>query len=478
MLGVNTDRVGYNMADDIDLPPMFQSMLESSSLSQMKSMYIKIRDAIKNEIGFQSKRSAVVFSDCVEYVKDFLPTDHIDDLVMAEVEDMGLFKKSNKPQSQWLNGDKRAYCFSDKAHLKHEAREINDFPCIKRLMDLVNADSRTTQDADSALVIVYNNNRAGIGFHDDGESTIDSGSSISTLTFGSSRMVDFCDHSTRPRLPQHTLDCSNHGLMIMKPGCQQKLVHRVRQGSAKDDSIRIVISFRKLSTLNNDPEVSFDQPPAPPFSVSKEDFPPIKAEAVPRKVTLIVGDSFSVGLDPVRLGRNGRKDVVNLSKGGSSIKEVSLQLDQYFLANSQQNSVVEKVFVCVGANDIRSCRENGVRHLKQPLVSLVEQIKSCYPGAIVWFQCLVPLPIQHQYSVRNVEQYNKLLYEVCSYTKVYYLDVFRNLLTYDRMRGCFYRNESMYVDNRNVHLNRFGSSLLARYYIKCIHSDRFNPIGF
>ena len=40
-------------------------------------------------------------------------------------------------------------------------------------MDLVNNDPRTTQDSNAALVMVYNNNNAGIGFHDVAESLIE-----------------------------------------------------------------------------------------------------------------------------------------------------------------------------------------------------------------------------------------------------------------------------------------------------------------
>ena len=436
-------------------------------------MLITLREVIKSDISFQRKQKIDIdFGQYVNHVKNFLPSDHLDQLIIAEVEDLGLFKKSNKPQSQWLSSDMRSYCFSDKPQLKHDARDIKDFPVICGLMDLVNKDSRTTQDANSALVIVYNNNKAGIDFHDDGESLMESNSSISTLTFGSSRVVDFCDHALRPRTPQHSVECGNHDLMIMKPGCQQKLVHCVRQGASADNNdVRVVISFRKLAD-NQDAEVSFDSPKVLPRSST-----PTKVSS-PNRVTIIAGDSFSVGLDEVKLGRRGRRKVVNLSKGGASIKEVSLQLDQFFLDSSQVTCTVDKVFVCVGANDIKHCRENGVRHLKQPLVSLVEQIKEIYPDANVWFQCMVPLPLQHQYSVRNVEQFNKMLFEVCSFMKVYYLDIFKQFLVYNPHRRCSYRNEYLFFDRRNIHFNRVGLSLLARAYIRCIHSDSFNPLGF
>ena len=178
------------------------------------------------------------------------------------------------------------------------------------------------------------------------------------------------------------------------------------------------------------------------------------------------------------MGRKGKKKVVNLSEGGATIKDVSQQLDSYFLSKAHDDTVVKKVFVCVGANDIRNCKENEVRHLKSPLVSLAEQIKVTFPDASVWFQCLMPLPLQHQYSVRNVEQYNKLLFEVCSYMKIYYLDVFKKFLVFNLMRGCYLRRESLFVNKYNVHLNKLGLCILASNYIRLIHSTSFNPLGY
>lgn len=101
-----------------------------------------------------------------------------------------------------------------------------------------------------------------------------------------------------------------------------------------------------------------------------------------------------------------------------------------------------------------------------------------FPEAKVWFQCLVPLPIQHKFSSRNVEQYNSMLFEVCEFKKIYFLDVFDKFLTYNPIRRYYFRNENFYIDSSNVHLNRQGMSILARAYLKCIHSDRFNPLGF
>ena len=167
-----------------------------------------------------------------------------------------------------------------------------------------------------------------------------------------------------------------------------------------------------------------------------------------------------------------------MSKPGATIDGVSEQLEQYFSSIAYTNVSNNKVFICVGANDIRSCRENGVRHLKSPLVRLTQHIRLLFPDADVWFQCLIPLPLQHEYSVMNVEKYNALLYEVCAYTKTYFLDIFEKFLRYDHISDSFYRDEYFYVNSENIHLNKRGLVILAKSYKKLIHSNRFNPLGY
>ena len=410
-------------------------------------------------------------------MKNFLPTDYLDDAILAEVTELGLINKSNKPRTQWLSLDDRDYCFSENQKLKHSPKKLSDFPAIYDLVKRVNSDPRTTQNGDAALVIVYNTKYAGINYHNDGEKLIDSKSSISTVTFGTSRDIVFCNHSVHPRVPQHTIQCGNHDLMIMKPGCQETLVHKVCQGNDEDDGWRVVVSVRTLSEPEavQDPEVSFDIRTPRPASSGSEPKP-----TPPARLTIIAGDSFTAGLDVVKLGRRGRKNVINLSQPGSTVNDVSSQLDTYFLSSSHadNNVIVDKVLICVGSNDIRHCREKGVRHINSPLISLVEQIKLSFPEARIWLQSMVPLPLQHQYSVRNVEEFNKVLYEVCSYTETFYLDVFKEFLGFNPHRGCFLRRESLFVNKHNIHFNKFGLSLLARSYLSIIHATAFNPLSY
>ena len=105
----------------------------------------------------------------------------------------------------------------------------------------------------------------------------------------------------------------------MKPGCQQALKHRICPGSTESaaiaDSWRFSISFRKVTPISGDVdddvdnEISFSKP-------TESD----KTCSVKPKLSIIAGDSFSAGLDPVRLGRKNRNTVKNISEGGLKLK--------------------------------------------------------------------------------------------------------------------------------------------------------------
>ena len=233
----------------------FRELMLKCTPAQKHSMMLILSESIKQDrVEKSTPNRTINFSDFVEVVTDALPSNYFDEAIIAEVESMGLNSNSRKPQSQWLSFEKSDYCFSDNHRLKHPSKTLADFPATCKLMESINELSATTQDADSVLVIVYNCDDAGIGYHNDGESLIDSDSSITTVTFGSSRDIAFCDQAVWPPIPQHSVTCHHHDVMVMKPGCQETLAHHVRRGTGVskapptaglENGRRIVSSFRK-----------------------------------------------------------------------------------------------------------------------------------------------------------------------------------------------------------------------------------------
>lgn len=162
--------------------------------------------------------------------------------------------------------------------------------------------------------------------------------------------------------------------------------------------------------------------------------------------------------------------MTNLSTGGAKIGDVCKQVDSFYVSN---HDVVSQVFVSVGPNDIRDCRANGEKHLKEALSDLANKIKLLFPDAKVWFQCLIQLPEQHKFSIKNVNMYNNLLWEVCSNSQVYYMDCFSLFLGFNG-----YRREFLFKSRGNIHPNNFGLGILTRCYITLIHPRTFNPLGY
>ena len=152
------------------IPPTFVELIKSSNLDQKRAMLVALNNSINQDI---KKLTSVDinFDQYVHHINHFLPDNNFDEEVLADVTELGLFKKSSKPVTQWLSMDSRDYCFSENSRFKHPPKDIRKFHGICKLMEKVNNEPNTTQNADSALVIVYNTNKAEIDFHDDGGKT-------------------------------------------------------------------------------------------------------------------------------------------------------------------------------------------------------------------------------------------------------------------------------------------------------------------
>ena len=192
---------------------------------------------------------------------------------------------------------------------------------------------------------------------------------------------------------------------------------------------------------------------------------------VRENVSVIAGDSFTAKLDPHLLGK-GRKRVINISRGGNRINQVMDSLEDFYICCPPQYNV-NQVYICVGTNDIRNCKTNGVRHLRNPLLELLSRTKLLFPSAKVFVQTLLPLPIAHfnaHYVVNNVLEFNALIEELCIREHVYILDVFWSFVE------AGFRDPNYFSgDIRNCHPNKKGTGRLAKFYIDKIHLNKFDP---
>ena len=273
-------------------------------------------------------------------------------------------------------------------------------------------------------------------------------------------------------------ELSERSLVIMKPGCQQALKHRVPREVGRNEGLRFSFSFRKVApsataeclspikkviaayeSMSNAGPVTSSSPTEPTEGLQKT------------SLNLLLGDSISERLCTRKLEK-GRKKVLNLSKGGARIKHVENQLEKFYQEKGSEYNV-EIITVCVGTNDIRYCGENGVHHLKAPLKTLCNKIKFYFPHSKVFMQPILPQDIHNRFTKINILNYNRLIHECCKTERFYYLNVFNDFLD-----NHGYKNVKLFDKVIPVHPNPAGMGRLARHYINVIHNRQFNPLAY
>jgi alkylated DNA repair dioxygenase AlkB len=422
-----------------------------------------------------------VISSVVQHVDDLSLDDSLVEGIESDLHSLQL-QGSNpkKVLTQWLSPSVDSYNYGK---IVNKPRPIGSFPHISALMDIINRHPDTSNDMDACLVSFYPSCKASLSLHKDDEELISQSSSICTISFGAPRDLEFVLDGKKKKgkkkgskaLPDLTADLSlpatHLSMNIMKPGAQSLMKHRVKAGTPPlpdQSDIRYSLSFRRITRVAKDEDAIFSSPAA------AEDLRP---KPKPKKnVVLIAGDSFPARLDASRLGK-GKKDVRNISVGGSKITKVQKSIEEF--VHNEPDVEVKKLFVSIGTNDIRHCT-NGIKHLKNSVCDLMKRIRELLPLATVFFQSIPPIhPNGCPHTVKNVIFMNKLIFDLCSRFKLFYLDI---LVQFLNKYG--YRNDSLFPKydafrkSFDIHPNAKGYGILAKCYIYLIHSRRFNPLGY
>ncbi|MCP4491103.1 MAG: hypothetical protein GY820_27875, partial [Gammaproteobacteria bacterium] len=160
--------------------------------------------------------------------------------------------------------------------------------------------------------------------------------------------------------------------------------------------------------------------------------------------------------------------VTTISHGGDRIHETEIAITKEQL---DPKNYVEKVFLSIGANDIRNLFSRDVGHLRAPLRRLVKSIRDLFGVQCkIYFQSLLPFEAQNRWTVRNVLAFNALLRGCCYDLKCYYINVFSLFVDHKGNRDCSLFRDAVHPLDR--YLGR-----IARRYIEIIHprAQGFNP---
>ena len=400
--------------------------------------------------------------------------------VLQELKLMKLRTKGKKGQvakvkTQWLMP-----CDESRDDVRNP-KLISNYHFIPKILDIVNSHHSTSGDMNACLVSCMSTKDSSLSYHADHEDMIDQNSDICTVSFGPARTLDFLrkdsNHGGRkgsPLPPEFSVPATNHSMNVMKAGCQSHLLHRVPPG--KVGGVRYSLSFRKV--LTQQPNVPLDQHGTSSSIMNDAtNVPSTHALNKKKKTVLLAGDSYFERLDVDKLGK-GKQSVCKVAKGGRKIEGVLKSLED-FSTNNPDFDVV-KLFMCVGTNDIRNCRERGVLHLKTPLQSLFTKAKELFPNAKVYVQSLLPIPSNgNRFSDRNVLAMNRLIFNLCSKYRLFFVDAFSYFLNRFGNRNVYlfpkFDERKQFFD---IHPNPKGMGVLARQYIFLIHSKRFNPLAY
>ena len=141
---------------------------------------------------------------------------------------------------------------------------------------------------------------------------------------------------------------------------------------------------------------------------------------------------------------------------------------------------VQKIILSVGTNDLRKCPDPGL--LRGPLKQLCQKIKDTFPNARVYFQSLLPLPVNNAKDSTTNERVcvmNRIIFNECIFRRFYYIDAFYPFTKFNRAWGEPITRFDRLFEPKGIHPNpERGLGVLARFYIRALHSRFFDPMVF
>ncbi len=244
------------------------------------------------------------------------------------------------------------------------------------------------------------------------------------------------------------LDPTDSSIYIMKAGCQDAFMHRVRRDQSVRD-YRISLSFRcsipesqnNAATADNSTKCKVDSTPPPPLKQSSNGVPTSSTPNIchaqqgyspfsehthvngsasrtihNEKICLILGSSITKNVNGDLLSRKSRT-VLNLSESGAVISDLSKTANEFYLENPSIVHKVDRIVINIGTNDIKwfNGRMYSVsRRCRNPLYNLIRDLKFLFSNALIVFTTMLPIRALYNYTAGTVNAFNRLLFEVCN----------------------------------------------------------------
>ena len=486
----------------------FEGLLKQLDLDKLRNCQLLInaaiqkllsKDTISSNDSFTSAKSNVrSIEDTIDLHNNFIDSTEREFLMSELLSlDFDFKKSSNKVQNKFLSSLPDPYSWpSKRGPVINNPQELSRFPVISRIMQKVN--DNIGCNLNSVLVSCYAQGEVNTGLHSDNEESLDSRQPICVLSVGAVRRVEWVavDKVSKYKA-DYKIDPADCSLYVMKAGCQEDFLHRVRRDK-RIRSWRISLSFRcsipeadtKPDALGGSPaspESSDHSPPAhspptPNISTAEapQGFSPFPQHSFVEKesslhhphsehVCLLLGSSITKNVDGELLSRKSRT-VINLSESGANIFDLTKIVNEFYAENSCLVHKVDRIVINIGTNDIKWLNGRNVSVFKKfraPLCNLVKDLKFLFHNALVIFTTVLPIRALYNYTAFTVNSFNRLLYQICNYYGCIFYDCFLNFLSPDLSDY----NRNLFRDK--WHLNDDGLRLLCRSIKDCIYGQLF-----
>ena len=324
-----------------------------------------------------------------------------------------LFNSGQNCKYVWLSKHRCTYEFGSRA-LK--SQNIDHSEHITSMMDDLNREFNF--QLDSCLITRYKAAGDIISRHQDNECIIDQHHAICNISMGSSREIEFWStgkEGTGMLVKQ--IFMQEGSLVIMQPGCQQRLWHKVLEGEA---GTRFCLSFRHYNAVcePESPKVlSIPKAQSTPIPVqpttSKKSNGRTNNPKVPPKSNsvahhhLVLGDSLVKGLN--------LKDTIHICKGGIHPDQV-LQLLPNFtdVLPTKDYDKVLTVTLVVGTNALNVSGHSDPKPLLDVFNDynkLINDLKLIFPKARIGLFNVIPRAYSCRETLFRIEQFNTFFSE-------------------------------------------------------------------
>ena len=238
----------------------------------------------------------------------------------------------------------------------------------------------------TCLVTLYPNGKSYIPMHSDDEISIDKGSNIYTVSFGTKRTVNFVNQIGKLQLESHEL--AHGSVYCMSAESQNYWKHEIRP-EPLEDKPRISLTFRHIP---NPAQNTVNDPPA-------RNTEPVPLPEHPKRV-LFLTDSILSGTPPHIISPDNH----------ITVKKVNYQLEHVFNFEPEFG-VSDQVIISAGVNDLHKFNHSA-ESLADTVARRLRNTCGAHPGTKFVFNSL--LLTKFEWLNKEILRFNNYMYETCA----------------------------------------------------------------